>query len=74
MLSHLKAIAETALKTKVTDCVISVCTSIANAVLLYVFTPQVPAYFTDGQRRTLLDSCQAIQLNCLRLINDTTAG
>uniref|UniRef100_A0AAR2JPU1 Heat shock protein 4 like n=1 Tax=Pygocentrus nattereri TaxID=42514 RepID=A0AAR2JPU1_PYGNA len=33
----------------------------------------VPSFFTDGERRSLMDACQIAGLNCLRLINDTTA-
>lgn len=33
----------------------------------------VPGWFTDIQRRALLDAAQIAGLNCLRLINDTTA-
>ncbi|KAL8584488.1 hypothetical protein ACOMHN_016809 [Nucella lapillus] len=57
LLTKLKQTAETALKTKVVDAVIS-----------------VPVYFTDCERRALLDACVAAGLNCLRLINDTTAA
>ena len=34
----------------------------------------VPAYWTDSQRKALLDASQVAGLNCLRLINDTAAG
>ena len=34
---------------------------------------QVPFYFTDGQRRALLAAAQIADLNCLRIINETTA-
>ena len=57
MLSKLKETAETALKTKVNDCVVS-----------------VPSLYTDIQRRAMLDACQLANLNCLRLMNDTTAA
>merc|ERR1719508_262667 len=33
----------------------------------------VPAYFTDAERRALLDSAKMAGLNVLRLMNDTTA-
>ncbi|KAF3701218.1 Heat shock 70 kDa protein 4L Heat shock 70-related protein APG-1 Osmotic stress protein 94 [Channa argus] len=33
----------------------------------------VPSFFTDAQRRSVLDATQIAGLNCLRLINDTTA-
>ncbi|KAK0043028.1 heat shock 70 kDa protein 4 [Biomphalaria pfeifferi] len=33
----------------------------------------VPAFYTDIERRALLDACQMSGLNCLRILNDTTA-
>ena len=33
----------------------------------------VPPWFTDGQRRAILDAAEVAGLNCLRLMNDTTA-
>uniref|UniRef100_A0A3P8UMS3 Heat shock protein family A (Hsp70) member 4 like n=1 Tax=Cynoglossus semilaevis TaxID=244447 RepID=A0A3P8UMS3_CYNSE len=33
----------------------------------------VPGFFTDSERRSVLDATQIAGLNCLRLINDTTA-
>lgn len=36
--------------------------------------PQVPGYFTDAQRRSVMDAAQIAGLNCLRLMNETTAG
>uniref|UniRef100_A0A3Q2YEI2 Heat shock protein family A (Hsp70) member 4 like n=2 Tax=Hippocampus comes TaxID=109280 RepID=A0A3Q2YEI2_HIPCM len=33
----------------------------------------VPCFFTDAERRSVLDATQIAGLNCLRLINDTTA-
>ncbi|XP_056332957.1 heat shock 70 kDa protein 4L [Danio aesculapii] len=33
----------------------------------------VPSFFTDVERRSLMDATQIAGLNCLRLINDTTA-
>ncbi|XP_014774714.1 heat shock 70 kDa protein 4 isoform X1 [Octopus bimaculoides] len=33
----------------------------------------VPATYTDMQRRAMLDACQTVNLNCLRIMNDTTA-
>ena len=35
---------------------------------------QVPCYYTDIQRRAMLDAVSMAGLNCLRLMNDTTAG
>merc|ERR1719265_2533966 len=34
----------------------------------------VPAYFTDAERHAMLDSAKIVGLNCLRLMNDTTAA
>ena len=34
----------------------------------------VPSYFTDPQRRALLDAVETAGLKCLRLMNDTTAS
>lgn len=34
----------------------------------------VPAYFTDAERHAMLDAANIAGLNCLRLMNDTTAG
>jgi len=33
----------------------------------------IPGWYTDSQRRAVLDAAQIANLNCLRLINDTTA-
>ncbi|KAF7250927.1 hypothetical protein EYD10_03493 [Varanus komodoensis] len=33
----------------------------------------VPSFFTDAERRSLLDAAQVVGLNCLRLMNDMTA-
>lgn len=33
----------------------------------------VPGYWTDLQRRAMLDACQIAGLNCMRIINDMTA-
>ena len=35
---------------------------------------QVPSFYTDRQRRALLDASSIAGLTCLRLMNDTTAG
>ncbi|CAF4017803.1 unnamed protein product [Rotaria sordida] len=34
----------------------------------------VPCYFTDAERRAMLDAAQIAGWNCLRLLNETTAG
>ncbi|KAF7728209.1 adenyl-nucleotide exchange factor sse1 [Apophysomyces ossiformis] len=34
----------------------------------------IPGWFTDCQRRAVLDAAKITKLNCLRLINDTTAA
>ncbi|KAG1660796.1 Heat shock protein [Nymphon striatum] len=56
LFTKLKETAETTLKLKVNDCVIS-----------------VPSYFTDTERRALLDAAQIAGLNVLKLMNETTA-
>lgn len=56
LLTKLKETSETALKTKVNDCVIS-----------------VPAFFTNAERKALLDAAAIAGLNVLRLFNETTA-
>lgn len=56
LFTKLKDIAETALKIKVNDCVVS-----------------VPHFFTDAERRALLDATRIAGLNCLKLMNETTA-
>lgn len=56
LLTKLKELSESYLKTKVSDCVLS-----------------VPSYWTDCQRRALLDAAKISDLNCLKIINDTTA-
>ncbi|KAJ6662283.1 hypothetical protein lerEdw1_012447 [Lerista edwardsae] len=33
----------------------------------------VPSFFTDAERRSVLDAAQVVGLNCLRLMNDMTA-
>ncbi|XP_067279446.1 heat shock 70 kDa protein 4a [Pseudorasbora parva] len=33
----------------------------------------VPSFFTDAERRSVMDAAQITGLNCLRLMNDTTA-
>uniref|UniRef100_A0A673Y7R9 Heat shock protein 4b n=1 Tax=Salmo trutta TaxID=8032 RepID=A0A673Y7R9_SALTR len=35
--------------------------------------PQVPCYYTDAERRSVVDAAQIAGLNCLRLMNETTA-
>lgn len=35
---------------------------------------QVPCYMTDAERRAMLDAAQIGGWNCLRLLNETTAG
>uniref|UniRef100_A0A8C1J189 Heat shock protein 4a n=1 Tax=Cyprinus carpio TaxID=7962 RepID=A0A8C1J189_CYPCA len=34
---------------------------------------KVPSFFTDAERRSVMDAAQIAGLNCLRLMNDTTA-
>lgn len=56
LLLKLKETAESYLKSKVSDCVIS-----------------IPCFWTDAQRRALLDASKIADLNCLRILNETTA-
>ncbi|XP_046395458.1 heat shock 70 kDa protein 4 isoform X1 [Ischnura elegans] len=56
LFTKLKETSETALKTKVNDCVIS-----------------VPSFFTNAERKAVLDSAAIAGLNVLRLMNETTA-
>nr|CAD7396596.1 unnamed protein product [Timema poppensis] len=56
LFTKLKDTAETALKTKVNDCVIS-----------------VPSFFTNAERKALLDSAQVAGFNVLRLMNESAA-
>lgn len=86
LLNKLKETAESALKKPVVDCVISVsdkniteahqhsssCGSLKHTDLCSL--SQVPSFFTDAERRSVFDATQIAGLNCLRLINDTTAG
>ncbi len=50
-------------------------------ILWYLFTkwmlfsiPKVPCFYTDSERRSVIDAAQIAGLNCLRLMNETTAG
>lgn len=36
--------------------------------------PQIPSFFTDAERRSVIAAVQVAGLNCLRLMNETTAG
>lgn len=82
LLSKLKETSEGALKKPVVDCVISVSdgpslTSSGTERLSRTnlrCLSQVPSFFTDVERRSVFDATQIAGLNCLRLINDTTAG
>lgn len=35
---------------------------------------QVPSFFTDAERRSVMAAAQIAGLNCLKLMNETTAG
>ena len=86
LLNKLKETSESALKKPVVDCVISVsdedftegrhCSSPSGSIKhIDLCSPfQVPSFFTDAERRSVFDASQIAGLNCLRLINDTTAG
>lgn len=76
MLTYLKGVAQNALEKPVSDCVISVrfifsCHFVSLPDLL---CPQVPSYYTDAQRRAVLDASSISGLNCLRLLNETTSS
>lgn len=87
LLTKLKETAENAMKKPVADCVVSVSITQLYIVLLQHLKPweislfqvlccstQVPCYYTDAERRSVLDAAQIAGLNCLRLMNETTAG
>lgn len=38
------------------------------------FFQQIPSFFTDAERRSVMAAAQVAGLNCLRLMNETTAG
>lgn len=42
--------------------------------LIVVFKYQIPSFFTDAERRSVMAAAQVAGLNCLRLMNETTAG
>lgn len=44
-----------------------------NTVNFQIFL-QVPCFYTDAERRSVMDATQIAGLNCLRLMNETTAG
>ncbi len=78
MFTKLKQIINTELATTAVDCVIGV-------KLFFLFTNhfiktefflfiKVPCFFTDAERRAMLDAAQIAGWNCIRLLNETTAG
>lgn len=82
LLTKLKETSEGALKKPVVDCVVSVSEENSSDiqerpprnVLVLTLLSQVPSFFTDAERRSVLDATRIAGLNCLRLISDTTAG
>ena len=42
--------------------------------LPFIFIPQVPCFYTDVERRSMQNATEIANLNCLRLLSDTTAG
>lgn len=42
--------------------------------LIIIFKYQIPSFFTDAERRSVMAAAQVAGLNCLRLMNETTAG
>ena len=53
---------------------VATCTHVMELFNPSPFSLQVPDFFTDTQRRGMLDAAAIAGLNCLRLMNDTTAG
>lgn len=47
---------------------------VLNANNEYLIFLQVPCFYTDAERRSVMDATQIAGLNCLRIINETTAG
>jgi hypothetical protein len=43
-------------------------------VIFLLFLNQIPSFFTDAERRSVMAAAQVAGLNCLRLMNETTAG
>jgi len=43
-------------------------------MLFKIPTSKVPCFYTDSERRSVIDAAQIAGLNCLRLMNETTAG
>lgn len=43
-------------------------------LLIIVLQYQIPSFFTDAERRSVMAAAQVAGLNCLRLMNETTAG
>lgn len=48
--------------------------SISRNILCHYFWKQVPSFFTDAERRSVMAAAQIAGLNCLKLMNETTAG
>lgn len=48
--------------------------ALLNANNEYLIFLQVPCFYTDAERRSVMDATQIAGLNCLRIINETTAG
>ena len=34
----------------------------------------VPSFYTDSQKRSFLDACEIVGVNCLRLMHESTAS
>lgn len=45
-----------------------------NEAYVTILFPQIPSFFTDAERRSVMAAAQVAGLNCLRLMNETTAG
>lgn len=45
-----------------------------NVNIVSLTSLQVPCFYTDAERRSVMDATQIAGLNCLKLINEPTAG
>lgn len=74
MLTKLKQITNDDIKSKATDCVIAVRRTKMNRNKSMMFLFKVPCFYTDAERRAMLDAAFIADWKCLRLLNETTAG
>lgn len=74
MFTKLKQIINAQLGIQPVDCVIGVRFSLDSKLVSNMNFFQVPCYMTDAERRAMFDAAQIGGWNCLRLLNETTAG